>query len=210
MAFDYPVNLNLAGRRCIVFGGGPLAAERVEGLLASGAQVEVVTAEPSEELVATGAPVLRRTGGAADLEDAFLAVATREDDAPVAELWDAAEERGVLFAALDDVAHCHFGAASIVRRGDLRITISTAGKAPALSKRLRERLETDIDEAHGELVEVMHRARERLLPREVPFSTWADAWGGALEDLDGLLELLRDGKVAEAEDRLVASVRSAL
>lgn len=210
MAFDYPVNLDLEGRRCLVFGSGPLAVDRVEGLLASAAEVEVVTPEPSDELVRLGAPVTRRTGTPDDLEGAFLAIATREDDAPVGALWEAANERGVLFAALDDVPHCHFGAASIVRRGDLRLTISTAGKAPALSKRLRQRFESEIDAAHGELVEVLHRARERLLPREVPFGVWASAWGAVLEDLDGLLELVRAGRSEEAEERVVTGVRAAL
>lgn len=210
MAFDYPVNLDLAGRRCVVFGSGPLAVDRVQGLLASAAEVEVVTPEPSDELVALGPPVTRSIGVPDDLDGAFLAIATREDGAPIGELWEAAIERGVLFAALDDVAHCHFGAASIVRRGDLRVTISTAGKAPALSKRLRQRLDEEIDEAHGELVEVLHRARERLLPREVPFATWAGAWGVALEDLDSLLELVRAGRGDQAVERVVASVRGAL
>lgn len=207
MAFDYPVNLDLAGRRCVVFGGGPLAEDRVEGLLTSTASVEIVTPAPSSELVALGAPITRRTGTASDLDGAFLAIVTREDDAPVGALWEAANERGVLFSALDDVAHCHFGAASIVRRGDLRLTISTAGKAPALSKRLRQRLEGEFDGAYGELVEVLHRARERLLPREVPFEVWAAAWGDALVDLDDLLFLVRSGRGAEAEDRVIEAVR---
>lgn len=210
MAFDYPVNLDLTGRRCLVFGGGPLAVDRVRGLLASAAAVEVVTPEPSEELEALGPTVTRRVGAPDDLDGAFLAVATREDDAPIEALWEAANERGVLFAALDDVPHCHFGAASIVRRGDLRVTISTAGRAPALSKRLRQRLEEEIDEAHGELVDVLHRARERLLPREVPFETWAAAWGAALEDLDVLLELVRAGRADEAVERVMTSVQAAL
>lgn len=210
MAFDYPVNLDLTGRRCVVFGDGPLAVDRVTGLLASAADVRVVTASPSEELAALGAPVTRRRGATADLDGAFLAIATREDDAPVRELWDAAEARGVLFAALDDVDHCHFGAASIVRRGDLRIAISTAGKAPALSKRLRLELEDRIDGAHGELVEVLHRARRRLLPREAPFPVWAAAWGRALEDLEPLLARLRAGEATAVEDDLVAGIRDEL
>lgn len=210
MAFDYPVNLDLGGRRCVVFGGGPLAVDRVEGLTASAAEVLVVTPDPSEALIGSAVAVERRTAAPADLDGAFLAIATREDDAPIGELWAAANERGVLFAALDDVAHCHFGAASIVRRGDLRITVSTAGRAPALSKRLRRELETTIDDAYADLVEVLHRARQRLLPREVPFPTWAAAWEEAVRDLDGLLELVRAGRTGEAEERVTRTVERAL
>ncbi len=210
MAFDYPVNLDLAGRTCVVFGGGPLALERTEGLLASGATVRLVTPAPEPDRFPAEAKVRDRLGEPGDLDGAFLAIATREDDAPVEELWHAANERGVLFAALDDVAHCHFGAASVVRRGNLRVTISTAGRAPALAKRLRRSLERSIDDRHGTLVEVLHAARERLLPRRVPFPVWAAAWEEALVDLDGLLELVGAGATAEAEERVVATVTRAI
>ena len=44
-ATPYPVNLDLRGRRALVVGGGSVAAHKVAGLLASGAQVTVVAPE---------------------------------------------------------------------------------------------------------------------------------------------------------------------
>jgi precorrin-2 dehydrogenase/sirohydrochlorin ferrochelatase len=217
VGFDYPVNLDLADRRCVVVGGGPLATERVTGLIASDAAVVVVTPSPSDELRAAagaGEVVLHeRAAQSTDLAGAFLAIHTREDsdadalEAEVAELWEVAKREGVLFAALDDVPHCMFGAASIVRRGDLRITVSTAGEAPALSKRIRKDLEVEYDDAYGGLVEALHLAREQALPREVPFAEWAGRWEQALADLDGLLELVRAGETDEVVRRVVATVR---
>ncbi|MFP5309989.1 MAG: bifunctional precorrin-2 dehydrogenase/sirohydrochlorin ferrochelatase [Actinomycetes bacterium] len=213
MAFDYPVTLDLAGRRCLVAGDGPLALDRVEGLVASGAAVELYAAAPAAELagavVAHGVAHHARTLAPADLDGAFLAIVTREDDADVAALWDASREARVLFAALDDVPHCDFGAMSTIRRGDLRVTVSTAGRAPALAKRLRRRLETDVDEAYGELVERIDAAKRRVGPRTVPFAAWAARWEEALADLDGLLELVRAGRAPEAEDRIVATIADA-
>lgn len=215
MAFDYPVNLDLAGRRAVVIGGGTIARERTEGLLASGALVTVVTPEPApglRALVDAGRVVLHeRPARADDLDRAFLAIHTREDatdtSAEVTTLWERAVEQGVLFAALDDIQHCMFGAMSTIRRGDLRVTISTAGRAPALSKRLRRDLEATIDDAHGELVDALHAARERVLPRDDDFATWAGRWEEALDDLAGLLELVRAGRGDEVVDRVAATVR---
>lgn len=210
--FDYVVSLNLAGRRCLVLGGGPLAADRLAGLLEAGAEVEVYTADPSPAVAGladdTTTPVTLhpRTYRRGDLEGAFLAIATREDDADVRAAWEEAEAAGVLFAALDDVDHCHFAAPARVRRGDLSVTVSTAGRAPALSKRLRQRLEEQIDGAYGELVEVLHEAREAALPRTVPFDEWAGRWAGALDDLDGLLELLRAGRREAVRRRVLAAL----
>jgi precorrin-2 dehydrogenase / sirohydrochlorin ferrochelatase len=208
VAFDYPVNLNLEGRRAVVFGGGGLAVGRIEGLLASGATVTVIAPSPDPALRDLPVRLIERPGVPADLAGAFIAIATGEDDTPIDPLWEAAEEAGVLFASLDDIPRSHFGAASIVRRGDLRITISTAGKAPALSKRLRLRLEEQFDPAYGELVEALHRARQRLLPRTVPFADWAARWGEAVADLDHLLDQVRAGETGEVEEHVVRTVRS--
>ena len=41
----YPVILDVSGRRCLVVGGGPVAARRARGLLVSGARVTVVAPE---------------------------------------------------------------------------------------------------------------------------------------------------------------------
>ncbi|MDX1620593.1 MAG: bifunctional precorrin-2 dehydrogenase/sirohydrochlorin ferrochelatase [Nitriliruptorales bacterium] len=210
MAFEYAVNLDLSGRPVVVFGGGALASDRVSRLLEVGADVRIVTPKLGEALVGLDVRHEPRIGRVEDLDGAFLAIATGEDQAPVSELFAEAEHRGVLFATIDDVEHSHFGAASTIRRGDLQLTISTAGKAPALSKRLRRELEEQIDDAHGELVEILHRARQRLLPRTVPFGVWARAWEEALADLDGLLALVREGAQDAAEERVVTSIRQAL
>lgn len=202
MAFDYVVSLDLTGRRCVVFGGGPLAADRVDGLLASGAVVTVVTPAPGPGVVGPAVTHVARSARATDLAGAFLAIATREDDADVPALWAAAEERGVLFAALDDVAHCHFGAVSTIRRGALTVTISTAGRAPALAKRLRRWLEPRLGPEVGRLVDVVHDARAQVLPRRVGFDEWAARWEDALADLDHLAALVRDGH----EDRAVEHI----
>ena len=203
MAFDYIVSLDLGGRRCVVLGDGPLAAERVEGLLRSGADVTVVTPEPGEGVVVDGVTHVARLGEPADLDGAFLAIATREDGVDVPALWAAAEERGVLFAALDDIPHCHFGAVSQINRGDLTVTLSTAGRAPALSKRLRQQLEELVTPAHGRLVDLLHAAREELLPRTVPFAEWSARWGAALADLDQLVAWTAAGE----DDRVVRHVQ---
>ena len=45
---DYPVNLNLAGRRCLLIGGGKVAERKVAALLQAGAEVTVVSPNLTE------------------------------------------------------------------------------------------------------------------------------------------------------------------
>lgn len=210
MAFDYPVTLDLEGRPCLLGGGGPLAIERLTGLLRSRADVIVVTPDPSPGLSAQcgafGVPLLERLLQPDDLDGAMLAIVTREDGADVPALYIAAREHGVLFAALDDVEHCDFGAMSQIRRGSLTVTISSGGRAPALSKRLRKHLERTLTHELAELVEVIDEAKAAHGPRTVPFDQWAGQWEDALTDLQGLLAQLRDGEREEVRNHILATI----
>lgn len=205
--FDFVVSLRLEGRRAVVLGGGAEAVERAERLLQAGADVEVYAADPADQLAELPVVVHRRTYRRGDLQGAFIAVATLEDDADIAAAWDEAEQHGVLFSALDDIPHCHFASPALIRHGDLSVTVSTAGRAPALSKRLRRQLETEIGAAHGQLVDVLAEARQAALPRTVPFAEWAGRWGRALADLDGLVDQLRRQGPAAVRDRVLAALR---
>jgi uroporphyrin-III C-methyltransferase/precorrin-2 dehydrogenase/sirohydrochlorin ferrochelatase len=213
MAFRYPVSLDLEGRRCVVVGGGTVAEHKVQGLLDAGAAVTVVAGAftPAlHELAARGElDLLERPYARGDLAGAFLTIAATDDGAVNAEVFAEASERKVLCNAVDDVEHCHFAASSIVRRGDLTISVSTGGKAPALAKRLRQNLAAQFGDEWGVLVEVLAQARAAALEgsggtRDVDFATWAQRWALALDgDLAGMVREGRAGEVSEI-------VRSAL
>lgn len=181
MAFGYPISLDLTGRRCVVVGTGPLAREKVDGLLEAGADVVELAAY---------------TPG--DLAGAFLAVVTDPDPALHAAVAAEARAERVLLNCMDDVPYCDFAAPSIVRRGDLRISISTGGKAPALAKRLRLQLTEEIDEAYGDLVDLLGDVRAETIAARGDFETWRQRWQHALDQ--PLLELVREGRVDEAKE----------
>ena len=209
MRFGYVVSLMLDGRRAVVVGGGPVALERVGDLRDAGAHVVVVTPTPHDDLVARAddddhVDLHRRPYRHGDLVDAAIAIATREDELDVDGFWQESRDRGVLASVLDDLPHCDFGATSLVRTGDLRIAIATAGRAPALAKRLRLHLEETLGDAAGDLVEVIAEARDVATPRSVDFPTWSRAWDAAMADLDHLLDLVRAGRHDDARDHLLA------
>lgn len=203
MPFRYPVALELQGRRCVVIGGGQVAEQRANALLAAGADVAVVGDSPTdglEELARAGlVELIRRRYHDGDLEAAYLAVSVEGEAALNAEIFEEAEERRVLLNSMDDVEHCHFAIPSIVRRGDWLLAISTGGKAPALSKRLRLELSEQFGPEWGTLVELLARVREATVgEREADFDTWAARWQLAL-DRD-LLGLVREGRLEEAAE----------
>ena len=84
--------------------------------------------------------------------------ATRQENARI---YAEAERERVLLNAVDDPTRCHFAVPSVLRRGDLRIAVSTGGRAPGYAKRLREELESIIGPEYAEMVQRMGDARDR-------------------------------------------------
>ena len=203
MSFRYPVTLNVEGRSCVVVGGGPVAEHKCRGLLEAGAAVEVIAGTCTAGLRQLGAEgkveLTGRDYAYGDLGGAFLAIAATDDPAVHAEVFKEAEERGVLVNAVDDAQNCHFSVPSVVRRGDFSLAVSTAGKAPALAKRLRSLLERQFGPEMSTVVELLGDVRaEALATREVDFDTWSRRWEKALEH--DLPALVRQGRVDEARE----------
>ena len=136
----YPVFLRLAGKRVLLVGGGTVAAAKVDGLLAAGAQVTVVAPEIRHEIERPGVDVRRRAFEPRDVEDAWWVVAAAPPEVN-RQVQAAADARRIFVNAVDDPAHATAYLGGVVRRGDVAIAISTAGRAPALAGLLREALD---------------------------------------------------------------------
>ncbi len=182
MAFAFPVSLELSGRRCVVFGAGPVAQSRAAALLDAGAVVTVI-ARPHED---------------GDLAGAFLAVAATGDAAETAGIFAEAEREGVLLNAVDDPAHCHFAVPAVLRRGDLVVAVSTGGRAPGYAGRVRDELAHAVGAEYGTLLDLIAAVRAEL-PAE-----WADKWRDALDH--DLIGLVRAGRTGEANAVLKAAL----
>jgi siroheme synthase-like protein len=191
MAFSFPVALDVTGRRCVVFGSGPVSRARVAALLEAGAD-ETVIARPYED---------------GDRAGAFLAVAATGEAAEAARIFAGAEQEGVLLNAVDDPAHCHFAVPAVLRRGDLTVTVSTGGRAPGYAGRLRDELSRTIGAEYGTLVDLIGDVRSELRaqrPADADFDQWAARWRDALDH--DLIGLVRAGRTGEARTLLRAAL----
>ena len=177
-----PVVLDLRGRSCLVIGSGPLAEEKVRGLLAAGA---AVTHRTSYE--------------ESDLEGMVLAIVCGQPPEVAEAVWQEAQRRNVLLNTVDDPPRCGFIAPAVVRRGDLAGAISTNGKAPALAVRLRQRLEGELGEEYGRFLSLAGTVRAPLASLHPDFGERRELWY-RLVDSD-VLDLLRQGEEDAARAR---------
>jgi precorrin-2 dehydrogenase/sirohydrochlorin ferrochelatase len=160
----YPLSLvHLDQVRCVVVGGGQVAARKVAALREADAHVLVIAPDlcPALERLAeeSDVEVLGRPYQSGDLEGAFLVIAATDDPGTNEQVWIEADAREILVNVVDDPDHCNFIAPSVVRRGPLTVAISTSGRCPALSRRIRIQLEQAFGPAYGDFVALMGELR---------------------------------------------------
>jgi len=176
----YPVFLDLSGRPAVVVGGTALAEEKVRGLLAAEARVTVIAPELTEGLAElAGLGELRHLARGyleGDLAGAVLVIVASGEPAERDAIHREATAKNILINTVDDLPRCNWIAPSIVRRGDLAIAISTAGKAPSLAVRLRQRLEREGGEEHGRFLEIAAAVRAPLAARHPDFAQRRELW----------------------------------
>jgi uroporphyrin-III C-methyltransferase / precorrin-2 dehydrogenase / sirohydrochlorin ferrochelatase len=139
-----PLFLNLTGRRVLLVGGGPVAAAKLQQLLAAAAEVHVVAPEVVDEIQRTAAScgvlIDRRGFAPADLDGVWLVVAAATPDVN-REVAVAAEARRIFVNAVDDPANATAFLSGVIRREGVTIAISTNGDAPGLTALIRQGLD---------------------------------------------------------------------
>jgi siroheme synthase-like protein len=204
----YPVNLVVAGRRCVVVGAGRIAARKVDGLLTAGADVHVVAPRLGHQVRAWRdegrLTVAERAFQSGDLDGAWLATAATDDHIVNHAVFEAGDARGVWVNSADDPDNCSFTLMSVIRRGDLVVTVGTGGRSPALATWLKARITAELGPEYETLVELLSDARDEM--QAEGRSTEDADWKRALDS--GMLDLVRAGRVDEAKELLRSCLSS--
>ena len=200
----YPIHLDIKNRKCLVVGGGAVGTRKVNTLLECGARVSVVSPEPSQQLTklaADGSITLkRRAYRSADLKGTFLVIGATDDENLNQQISYDAAQSNILCNIADRPEACNFILPSIVRRGDLAITISTSGKSPALAKQLRQKLETQFGQEYAEFLLLMGAIRKKLLNQTHEPEAHKDLFNSLIDS--DLIQLIQSGKKEEINSLL--------
>jgi len=208
----YPVNLLVSGKPCLVVGGGVVASAKVGGLIDCEAAVHVVAPVVRPALRALARDLTlpaslrwdERPYTPPDLDGAYLVITATDDPAVNAKVFADATERGIWCNSADDPTNCSFTLPSRVRQGDLLVTFSTGGRSPALAKWLRQTYAEEFGSEYATLMDMLAEEREAIVA--AGRTTEGLAWHEALSS--GMLELIREGRLAEAKERLQACLSS--
>jgi siroheme synthase-like protein len=201
----YPVDLVVDGRACLVVGGGAVAARKAAGLVAAGAEVRLVASEVGPDVRALdGVRWDERPYQEGDVAGYWLVITATDDPALNELVARDADAHHVWVNSADDPANCSFILPAIARQGDLTVTVSTGGRSPAYSGWVRDRLAADLGPEYATLLDILGAVRQSI--QDAGRSTEGLDWRAALDS--GMLELVREGRLAEAKERLQACLSS--
>jgi len=204
----YPVSLSLSGRKCLVVGGGSVAQRKVATLLEHDAEVRVISPELCPELEQMAAKglikALAREYQSGDLKGAFVVIAATDDGKINDLVAQEAEQRGMLVNVVDDPTVSNFIVPSYLRRGDITVAVSTAGRSPALARKIRHRLEKEFGAEYATLARLIDDVRSELKEGNITIS--GESWQRAI-DIDLLSKMLRAGQTAKARATLLRSLK---
>lgn len=165
----YPIFLKLEELSLLIIGGGKIALEKLESILGNSPNtfIKLVAKEiiPEIRSLQTQFPNLtlyERPYTIYDFKDTDLAIIAVNDIATAGQIKNQAFQHHVLVNVADKPDLCDFYLGSIVKKGSLKIAISTNGKSPTIAKRLRETFTEVIPDEMDLVLENMQSIRNQL------------------------------------------------
>ena len=202
----YPLNVDLSGRSLILVGGGKVAERKVRGILSAGKETSICVIAPKITMVlqehAAAGRLCWKQACYADgmLEGAFLVYAATDLRKVNAAVAAEAKRRGIPVNVIDDPAASTFQVPASIRRGELILSVSTAGGSPALSRAIRMELEEMYPPAFGMWLERVSCLRVELQESISSSSARTRFWHTALRP--DILTMVRHGAMEKAEVEL--------
>lgn len=204
MAHLYPIYLSLAGRNCLVVGGGKVAERKAATLLEYEAHIRLVSPEVTSRISDWAAQNLielrARMFKPEDLEGIFLVFIATDDPEINNAITMLCREQAILVNAVDDPPNCDFYVPSILRRNSLCVAISTEGKSPLLAAKLRRELEEYIPEEYGEWVQILGELRTQIKETDLNIGERRAIFEALVNS--NLLDLLIESTKEQIEERI--------
>lgn len=162
----YPIMLNIKNKKCLVIGGGNVAYRKILSLLEFGGTVTAIAPKFIKDIWELSKnnriELIDRKYQKNDVQNYNLVIVATNDKMLNKEISKECIENNIPVNVVDDKELSTFITPSVIRRGDLTISISTNGKSPLLSRRIREMLENVIVEEFGGLISELSSTRDKL------------------------------------------------
>jgi len=165
----FPVFLKLENLRLLIVGGGHVGLEKLTTVLQNSplTAIKLVATSISMEIKSLASihpniELLEKPYESADMDGADVVIVAVDDKNTSAYIREDAKGKGILINVADTPALCDFYLGSVVKKGDLKIAISTNGKSPTIAKRLKEEINYLIPDEIGNVLQNMQIIRQSI------------------------------------------------
>jgi precorrin-2 dehydrogenase/sirohydrochlorin ferrochelatase len=165
----FPIFLKLESLETLIVGGGHVGLEKLTAILKNSptAKISLVARTIHEPIKALAAQhenvrLFERNFKLWDLWNKDLLILATDSRNLHETIRKFARSRRLLINVADTPDLCDFYLGSVVTKGNLKIGVSTNGKSPTISKRIREYLEEALPEETNELLDNMNKIRDQI------------------------------------------------
>jgi precorrin-2 dehydrogenase / sirohydrochlorin ferrochelatase len=164
----FPIFLKLEQMHILIVGGGNVGLEKLEAVLKNSPKTLITLVAPlvKEEIFDLAKEhnirIIQREYDPDDLHNKDLVIAGTDAPEVNAQVRTDGRQRKLLVNVADTPDLCDFYLSSVVKKGDLKIAISTNGKSPTFAKRFREILEDVLPESLQETLDNLKILRDKL------------------------------------------------
>lgn len=199
----YPIYLDVTGKRCVIIGGGEVAYRKACGLRDADAEVIVVSPMFCDKFASEHDLNLRlrkKEYEETDIDGAIIVIAATDDPKINKRIYDDALMKNILVNVVDQPDLCTFIVPSLIRQGDLCISISSGGASPALVRNIRRSLEEQFGPEYASFTEILARMRRFALTMISDEKKRRNALNLLAEDK--FLQMIKKDGVKKAEDEM--------
>jgi len=165
----FPVFIKLETLRVLIIGGGNVGLEKLQAVIQNSpaAKIRLVSLTIHEKIFKLtqhhpNITIEQKAYEISDLDDADIVIAAVNDINTSERIRDDAHKKGKLVNVADKPELCDFYLSSVVKKGNLKIAISTNGKSPTIAKRLKEVINNLIPDEVDDVLENMQLIRNDM------------------------------------------------
>lgn len=163
----YPINVELKDIKITVVGGGEVAYRKCKNFLAFGKSIRVVSPDFIDKFdyIKNEVELVYDTYKEEYIKDSFIVVAGTNNKEINKEIGIYCRNCGKLVNVIDDIELSNYTVPSYVKRGDLLLSISTGGKSPSLSSKIKKELEEKYDDSYEEYINILGEIRQEVIKK---------------------------------------------
>ena len=165
----YPVFFKMEQLNTLIVGGGNVGLEKLESLLKNSPKAPIrlvgIKIDPRIKALQPDFPnlvLMERAFEADDLDGINMALLATENRETNREIRTLAHAKNISVNVADTPDLCDFYLGSVVKKGQLKIGISTNGQSPTFAKRFRQVLEEMLPEETDQLLGNLRTIRDKL------------------------------------------------